>query len=399
MWKLLIAEDESIIRRGLKKSLNWEAYSINVIGEAEDGEEALKKAKELRPDILFIDINMPFLNGLELMEKLRPILPNAVFIVISGYNEFIYAQKAIKMGTIDYILKPVKKTELKRTVEDAVNILKRKSRNRLREKQLEGNKQLLKEKFLLNWSRGHYQEEEMKNHAKLLGIDLTKHTGLSVFKVIKEINIGSMEQNWSDALLSFSIKNIISDLLSGYESKEMFEDQSGHIVLLIPKIDTETLFDINRKIVLELERFLGKAVTCREYLLTSFLSFPKEYKKIISDLKSANKMTPIVALAKNYIDQHYYSQSISLQKVANHVQVNPTYLSKQIKNELGVSFVQYLTNVRINKALTLMKDPYLKIYEVAEMVGYSTQHYFCIAFKKVVGFSPTVYRTGERIHE
>ncbi|WP_054860272.1 response regulator [Gracilibacillus sp. JCM 18860] len=356
MWKLLIAEDESIIRRGLKKSLNWEAYSINVIGEAEDGEEALKKAKELRPDILFIDINMPFLNGLELMEKLRPILPNAVFIVISGYNEFIYAQKAIKMGTIDYILKPVKKTELKRTVEDAVNILKRKSRNRLREKQLEGNKQLLKEKFLLNWSRGHYQEEEMKNHAKLLGIDLTKHTGLSVFKVIKEINIGSMEQNWSDALLSFSIKNIISDLLSGYESKEMFEDQSGHIVLLIPKIDTETLFDINRKIVLELERFLGKAVTCREYLLTSFLSFPKEYKKIISDLKSANKMTPIVALAKNYIDQHYYSQSISLQKVANHVQVNPTYLSKQIKNELGVSFVQYLTNVRINKALTLMKE-------------------------------------------
>ncbi|QGH36010.1 response regulator [Gracilibacillus salitolerans] len=399
MWNLFIAEDESIIRRGLKKSLNWESYSINVIGEAEDGEEALNKAIEFRPDILFIDINMPFLNGLELMEKLRPILPDAVFIVISGYNEFIYAQKAIKMGTIDYILKPVKKPELERSIENAIDILKKKSRNRLREKQLEGNKQLLKEKFLLNWSLGHYQEDEMKKQAKLLGIHLTKNTGLLVFKVIKEINIGSMEQNWSDVLLSFSIKNIINDLLSDYQSKEMFEDQSGHIVLLLPLIDTETLFDINRKIVIELERFLGKVVTCEECLLTSFLSFPNEYKKIISDLKSANKRTPIVALAKNYIDQHYDSQSISLQQVASYVQVNPTYLSKQIKNELGVSFIQYLTNVRINKALTLMKDPYLKIYEVAEMVGYSTQHYFCNAFKKVVGFSPTVYRTGEKTHE
>ncbi len=399
MWNLFIAEDESIIRRGLKKSLNWESYSINVIGEAEDGEEALNKAIELRPDILFIDINMPFLNGLELMEKLRPILPDAVFIVISGYNEFIYAQKAIKMGTIDYILKPVKKPELERSIENAIDILKKKSRNRLREKQLEGNKQLLKEKFLLNWSLGHYQEDEMKKHAKLLGIHLTRNTGLLVFKVIREINIGSMEQNWSDVLLSFSIKNIINDLLSDYQSKEMFEDQSGHIVLLLPMIDTETLFDINRKIVIELERFLGKVVTCEECLLTSFLSFPNEYKKIISDLKSANKRTPIVALAKNYIDQHYDSQSISLQQVASYVQVNPTYLSKQIKNELGVSFIQYLTNVRINKALTLMKDPYLKIYEVAEMVGYSTQHYFCNAFKKVVGFSPTVYRTGEKTHE
>ncbi|SFL45929.1 two-component system, response regulator YesN [Gracilibacillus orientalis] len=399
MWKLFIAEDESIIRRGLKKSLNWESYSINVIGEAEDGEEALNKAIELRPDILFIDINMPFLNGLELMEKLRSILPDAVFIVISGYNEFIYAQKAIKMGTIDYILKPVKKPELEQSIENAVDILTRRSRNRLREKQLEGNKQLLKEKFLLSWSLGHYQEDEMKKHAKLLGVSLTKNTGLLVFKVIKEINIGSMEQNWSDVLLSFSIKNIISDLLSGYQSKEMFEDQSGHIVLLLPQIDTEFLFDINQKIVLELERFLGKVVTCRDSLLTSSLEFPNEYKKVVSDLKSANKMTPIVALAKNYIDQHYYSPSISLQQVASYVQVNPTYLSKQIKNELGVSFIQYLKNVRINKALILMKDPYLKIYEVAEMVGYSTQHYFCNAFKKVVGISPTVYRTGEKLYE
>ncbi|WP_058308495.1 response regulator transcription factor [Gracilibacillus massiliensis] len=399
MWKLFIAEDEDIIRRGLKKSLDWQSFSINVVGEAEDGEEALEKAKELQPDILFVDINMPFLNGLELMDQLRVLLPDAVFIVISGYNEFTYAQKAIQMGTLDYILKPVKKPELKLAIERAIEVLENKTRNKLRESQLEGNKQFLKEKFLLNWSLGLYLDETLEKHANLFGIPLTKNTGLTVFKVIKEINIGSSEQNWNDVLLSFSIKNIMSELLSDFESFEIFEDQSGHIVLLVPDIDTETLLDINRTIVKHLERFLGKVVTCKECLLSTFMDFPSEYKKMIRDLKSANKMTPIVALAKNYIDQHFHNHSISLKQVANYVQVNPTYLSKQIKSDIGVSFVQYLTNVRINKALYLMKDPYLKIYEVAEMVGYSTQHYFCNAFKKVVGFSPTEYRTGEKINE
>lgn len=107
----------------------------------------------------------------------------------------------------------------------------------------------------------------------------------------------------------------------------------------------------------------------------------------------------MVILAKDYIDLHYYEHSISLQQVANMVQVSPTYLSKQIKNELGVSFINYLTKVRINKALMLIKDPYLKVYEIAEMVGYSTQHYFCNAFKKVIGISPRDYRSGVRSYD
>ena len=116
-------------------------------------------------------------------------------------------------------------------------------------------------------------------------------------------------------------------------------------------------------------------------------------------MKSIQRLTPIVVLAKNYIDQNYFEQSISLQQVANHLQVSPTYLSKQLKNEIGVSFVHYLTNVRMEKAVKLITDPYLKIYEVAEMVGYSTQHYFSNVFKKMVGISPIEYRNGIKMNE
>lgn len=84
MIKLLIADDEPKILRGLKKSLNWEEWNIEIVGEAEDGEIAFEMAKQLQPDILFLDINMPFLNGLDLIKKLNSELPSSIVIVISG---------------------------------------------------------------------------------------------------------------------------------------------------------------------------------------------------------------------------------------------------------------------------------------------------------------------------
>ncbi|GIN71394.1 hypothetical protein J14TS2_18690 [Bacillus sp. J14TS2] len=398
MWKLLIAEDETIIRRGLKNSLNWKEYSIDIVGEAEDGEIALEMAIELRPDIMFIDINMPFLNGIELMKRLRHELPHIIFIVITGYNEFSYAQQAIKMAALDFLLKPVRKEELETTVKTAVDLLQKKERNSNLYLQFKGNKQILKEQFLLNWCLGQYTEEEVKIQAQLLDINLRKSIGISIFEVIKDINISGSEQNWSELLLNFAVKNIIDDILLDYSNVEIFEDQGGHIVLLIQNIETETLLKLNRDIIKHLERVIGKVVACNETVLESSLDIPSAYKKLIKDMKSSQSLTPIVILAKNYIDQNYAEQSVSLKRVAYQVQVNPTYLSKQIKSDLGVSFVHYLTNVRINKALKLIKDPYLKIYEIAELVGYSSQHYFCNAFKKVVGISPTEFRNGVKKH-
>ncbi|MGE7758514.1 response regulator transcription factor [Peribacillus sp. NPDC097895] len=399
MWKLLIAEDETTIRKGLRHAANWEDYSINIIDEAEDGEIALEMAIEQKPNILFVDINMPFLNGLELMKQLRKHLPEAIFIVISGYDEFGYAQQAIKMDAFDYLIKPVNTEELKKTVKRATEHLEKNGRSKQLALQLEGNKPLLKETFLQKWCSGLLSEEEVNEQCQLLDIKLRGNIGMSIFKVVRGMDDGGTEKYWSDSLIIFSLKNIIKHILNAYPNVELFDDNSGNIVVLIPNVNMEQLIKQNREIKEYAESFLCKVIVCVENMFCDALSFPNQYTSLIKEMKSFKSLSPMVLLAKNYIDQHYYEHKISLKEVAGIVQVSPTYLSKQIKNELGVSFIHYLTKVRINKALLLIKDPYLKIYEVADMVGYSTQHYFCSAFKKVIGISPMVYKSGVKSND
>jgi len=109
MWKLIVADDEPKIRRGIENILNWKDFNIEIVGQAEDGEIALEIITEKKPDIILLDINMPFLNGLNLLQKLKNINNNSIVIIISGYDDFQYAQKALQFNVFDYILKPVNK--------------------------------------------------------------------------------------------------------------------------------------------------------------------------------------------------------------------------------------------------------------------------------------------------
>ena len=99
MYKVLIADDEEIIRRGIAHFLKKDP-DIQVVAQAEDGEMALEQAMEYHPDLLFVDINMPFLNGLDFIEKLKTVQPDALILVITGYDDFKYAQKALRSLTI-----------------------------------------------------------------------------------------------------------------------------------------------------------------------------------------------------------------------------------------------------------------------------------------------------------
>jgi two-component system, response regulator YesN len=395
MWKLFIADDETIIRKGLKGAIDWEKFSIQVVGEAEDGEIALEMAKDLRPDILFLDICMPFLNGLELISQLESHLPDSLVILITGHDEFSYAQQAVRLKVFDYILKPVNIKELENVLERAVEELKRKRDLQKREEQFEDNRDLLKVDFLQKWVKGSISVEEFKISSKLFNLRLDGFVGVSVIKLLN-IDLQAAEQFWSGELLTFSMKNIIHDLLVDYPCAEVFDDQQSHIVVLLPVNRVEELTVINKLIMQKVETIIGKTIQYEEQITDHSEEIPFLYKKAISQLESEGDVSPVVVLAKNYIDQHYYDSEISLNEVADNVQVSSSYLSKRFKAELGSSFIQYLTKARINKSLLLMNDPHLKVYEISEMVGYSTQHYFCNAFKKEVGISPSSYRRGNR---
>ena len=112
LYTIMVVDDEEEIRLGIIKKIQWEEYGFKVIGDAENGQEALEKAEKLRPDIVMTDIKMPFMDGLELGRELTKKMPESKIIIFSGSDDFEYAQKAIKINVIEYVLKPINSNEL-----------------------------------------------------------------------------------------------------------------------------------------------------------------------------------------------------------------------------------------------------------------------------------------------
>jgi two-component system response regulator YesN len=124
--------------------------------------------------------------------------------------------------------------------------------------------------------------------------------------------------------------------------------------------------------------------------------FCEAYEELCAELADGENCEAFVVLARNYIDKHYWNPDLCLEDAAVELQISPGYLSRLMKRETGYSFVEYLNRIRVKKATLLMNDPSAKAFEVAERVGYRSQHYFSRAFKKVTGTSPTDHRREPR---
>lgn len=110
--KVFIVDDEFLQRQLVKKTVNWEKLGLEIAGEAEDGEEALDKILEEKPDILIMDINIPYINGIQVSEKVKQVLPDTQVIILTAYGEFEYAKQALSLGAASFVLKPVNPEEL-----------------------------------------------------------------------------------------------------------------------------------------------------------------------------------------------------------------------------------------------------------------------------------------------
>ena len=116
MYTVYLADDEQLIREGLAETIPWDSLGMNLIGTAEDGRQALKEIRELKPDVVLTDIRMPYLDGLDLIGKIREDHPSCRVVIITGHGEFTYAQSAIQLGVSDFVLKPIDVTSLCRTL-------------------------------------------------------------------------------------------------------------------------------------------------------------------------------------------------------------------------------------------------------------------------------------------
>ena len=116
MWKVLLGEDEILIRQGILMTVNWASLDCMVVGEAENGEEGLKAVSDLDPDLIITDLRMPKMDGLEMLKKLREEGNRAAVIVLTAYDQFSYAQSALRLGVVDYLLKPFHDGELEEII-------------------------------------------------------------------------------------------------------------------------------------------------------------------------------------------------------------------------------------------------------------------------------------------
>ncbi|WFA05741.1 response regulator [Bacillus sp. HSf4] len=382
-WRVLIADDEPWIREGIRDAVQWERYDMNVSAEAENGEEAFELALQYKIDLLIVDLNMPIINGLTLMKKLRRELPLCRFVIVTGYDQFAYAQEAIRLNVDDYLLKPVHPGHLEKVLETIMSSLaaekKRRHEQKLAEEHIQKNLDLLKEHFFNDWVQDQVEEEEISRQLECLKLPARLPEMLGV--------VGTGHLQITPAAL---VKEKVEQFFKEEAVKAVFSSDDRLVAICVWRLITEE----ERR---TLEAFIQSelevsAAACFISLAQAWHSLPQAYKACRQKVSQSFNLSPVVARAKEYMQKHFAEREFSLMETAKALQVSSVYLSRTMKRELGMTFVQLLTEMRMQKAAYLLRTTSLAIHDIAEQTGYDTQHYFSTVFKKTMGQSPNQYR-------
>ncbi|PKY88281.1 DNA-binding response regulator [Falseniella ignava] len=257
MYKLLIADDESIIRKGIKKLVNYDNLNISEVLEAEEGQEAVDLANTHHPDIILMDINMPEMDGLTAAKIIKDNNPNVYIIILTGYDYIEYAQTAIRAKVDEYILKPISKKEIEYILKNAIdNIDSLRKEQSIKDLKQTENVEIDEENKLIK----EYIEENLFN------IDL------SLIKMSEDIGYNS---NY----LSVLVKKIYGIPFQDYINKKRMEKAK----LLLLSTDMKN-YEIAKSIGIE----------DVNYFMTKFKKYynitPKQFKQGLSDEESTEKI-------------------------------------------------------------------------------------------------------------
>ncbi len=344
MYPLIIVEDEPILLNGLAKLVERTTSEFQVVGKAGDAYKAIELITTLAPALVIADIRMPKMDGLELCSWIRDRQPEIKTIIASGYSDFGYAQQAIRLGVVDFLLKPVKEGELSKALDKV---------NALINERFFSNTELTLEPEIFN------QFEELIRAIQLL--DFAK-------AVEKATLFWSLIAKGEDNTWHFDLQqavNILKNIQKRFPEIEITSD--------IEWVDG--LFDLTPG---------------TEQVMKYFEEQIKKFISKINDQRNSIGRQAVVK-AKGFIESNYAAE-ISLKEVADIVYLNPSYFSQLFKETTGENFINYLTKVRIEKAKGLLERSDYKVYEVAQAVGYADQAYFSRIFKQVVGLNPADFR-------
>lgn len=534
--KVFLVEDEMVIRRGIKNSIDWEKEGYIFCGEASDGELAYPMIIKEKPDILITDIRMPFMDGLELCKLVKKELPNIKILILSGYDEFDYAKEAIRLGVTEYLLKPISSGKLLEALNGVSESIRREKEdkdlvrkymeemreNTKHEKQkffeqmIAGNLSMADaletgKKYEMNLSAGMYNlllfrftlgKENRKSGELLREAEYAIEKLTERLEYVFEFQRGV--EGWAFLLMadneeqmSERVKELSKDLeeiMKNYstiayfggigqpvarlrELEESFREAERALaarftmelnrIISVEDIrmaqNVDTLDDIEitsfgeiEKTRTMLEKFLNngaeneidefvdvyinelpeenlKSVLMRQYIIMDayivMMSFCekiegiegemqaqseelknsmktiqtleeiKNYirmllKKIIGvrDTISGRRYSDIIEIAKDQIRKTYMSDEISLDTIAAEVGMSPSYFSSIFSKEMGKTFVEYLTEIRMNRAKELLMCSSMKTSEIGYEVGYKDPHYFSYIFKKTQNCTAKEFR-------
>lgn len=400
LYQVLIADDEPIIREGIIDAVDWENLGMEVAAEAEDGEEALDIAQGRHIDIVLVDMNMPIMDGITFMKKLKESQPACRFVIITGHDEFAYAQEAIRLGVKDYILKPVNAGHLREVLssvkEELDELHVRDHYLKKASEQIEKNIPVLRERFCREWIQGLVDDTEAAEQLEFLGLPSRLPVQVGVVRWPEtSVNQPLMKESERQLFL-FAIENIVAEFVQQADHL-LFREHTGLIGICLWD---ETPVEIAAEIEQAVQNFLKMTVHVHlEAVKEGPGAVAEAYDACREAVFREAQLSPLVRRARQLIHEQYDRPGLTLETFASSLQVSPVYLSRLLKKELGTSFVSFLTQTRIRKAIQLLNSTNMTMYEIAERVGYESQHYFSTAFKKVMGVSPNRYRKGEAFQD
>lgn len=521
MLKVLIVDDEVLERKAVAKILKSSSEDVTVIGEAPNGRKAIEMAEELRPDIIFMDIKMPGIDGVQAVKEIKKFDMDIRFIMVSAFNTFEYAKEVMQQGVREYILKPSRKQDILESlgrVADEIRTERKKTEEQqsLREN-LNRAVSIAQKEWVSSLLMNQVQDITFDEWGQLLGVEIIsghvmlfslQPAGKSEFtisekqswfswlrdtlkSVVKkhEIMIGPITETQVPVLFLTSEKlhfktnaQLICESLINFFKKDGLSGELGigighpyahaqelnksyHEAVLaleqLAKTPNQKYLICDKKgsafekpsvsHLLEMEKKLLDAVRQGDVNQVSFIIDSLEAKfessndlkaplvkksfselfilisRMLHDLGVKNDGAPsfdnledigliidegkkhllavvqhvqvwrnnhakgMLHKAKEYIEKHY-ADAITLESVAEYVELSPFYFSKLFKDRFGLTFIDYLTEIRIKHAKEEMVDPAKSLKEICYSIGYKDPNYFSRVFKKATGLSPTEYR-------
>lgn len=395
-WKVIIADDEPIIRDGIREAVDWKALGMEVVAEAEDGAEALELALRHKADVMLVDLNMPIMHGIVLIGYLREQLPHCRVVIITGHDEFRYAQEAIRLDVDDYILKPANPSQLNKVlknVQSALETLREQEKHlELASRQIVRNLSILRERFCSDWLEGNVSEAEIEEQIRFLQLPPAAPDLIGVIRWAEAQQERPVISEKDRQLYLYAMENIIAELLQPWKHV-VVRNQAGLIILCIwGSVPVQQFDEIEQAIRTYLK--IGVQVGF-EPVDGTFGGVPKAFQSARANVYRKVQTSPIVRRGRQLIQERYADPDLTLEWVAQELRVSPIYLSRLFKQELGMPFVHLLTTIRMQKAIQLLNSTDKPINEIAELVGYQNQHYFSTSFKKMMGLSPNQYRKGD----